>query len=67
MGLPIPDQFNAAGVEIMSPHYRAGNQATIPADYLAQGLRGSEVSGGGEGVAVFSHTNSGYTILVAIM
>lgn len=33
----IQDQFNAAGVEIMSPHYRAardGNQSTIPADYL---------------------------------
>ncbi|UOQ96318.1 mechanosensitive ion channel family protein [Hymenobacter sp. 5317J-9] len=33
----IQDQFNAAGVEIMSPHYRAardGNQTTIPADYL---------------------------------
>lgn len=31
----IQDQFNAAGVEIMSPHYRAlrdGNQVTIPAD-----------------------------------
>ena len=33
----IQDQFNAAGVEIMSPHYRAardGNQCTIPADDL---------------------------------
>ena len=33
----IQDQFNAAGVEIMSPHYRAvrdGHQATIPTDYL---------------------------------
>ena len=33
----IQDQFNAAGVEIMSPHYRAardGNQSTLPADYL---------------------------------
>ena len=33
----IQDQFNAAGVEIMSPHYRAardGNQTTIPASYL---------------------------------
>ena len=33
----IQDQFNAAGVEIMSPHYRAardGNQTTIPARYL---------------------------------
>ncbi|TSA26260.1 MAG: mechanosensitive ion channel family protein [Bacteroidetes bacterium] len=33
----IQDKFNEAGVEIMSPHYRAvrdGNQATIPPDYL---------------------------------
>jgi small-conductance mechanosensitive channel len=33
----IQDQFNAAGVEIMSPTYSAlrdGNQATIPEDYL---------------------------------
>ncbi|MBT9395568.1 mechanosensitive ion channel family protein [Hymenobacter sp. NST-14] len=33
----IQDQFNAAGIEIMSPHYRAardGNQSTIPASYL---------------------------------
>ena len=33
----IQDQFNAAGVEIMSPHYRAnrdGNMTTIPANYL---------------------------------
>ena len=33
----IQDEFNKAGVEIMSPHYRAqrdGNQTTIPADYL---------------------------------
>lgn len=33
----IQDQFNAAGVEIMSPHYaqlRDGNAATIPASYL---------------------------------
>ncbi|MBO3270421.1 mechanosensitive ion channel domain-containing protein [Hymenobacter defluvii] len=33
----IQDQFNAAGVEIMSPHYRAvrdGHQTTIPTDYL---------------------------------
>lgn len=33
----IQDQFNSAGVEIMSPHYRAardGSQSTIPADYL---------------------------------
>jgi small-conductance mechanosensitive channel len=33
----IQDRFNEAGVEIMSPHYRAardGNQTTIPADYL---------------------------------
>lgn len=33
----IQDKFNAAGVEIMSPHYgamRDGNQTTIPEDYL---------------------------------
>lgn len=33
----IQDKFNAAGIEIMSPHYHAlrdGNQTTIPADYL---------------------------------
>lgn len=33
----IQDQFNAAGVEIMSPHYRAqrdGHHTTIPAGYL---------------------------------
>ncbi len=33
----IQDRFNEAGVEILSPHYRAardGNQVTIPADYL---------------------------------
>ncbi len=33
----IQNQFNEAGVEIMSPHYtqvRDGNQTTIPADYL---------------------------------
>ena len=33
----IQDEFNKAGVEIMSPHYRAqrdGNQTTIPTDYL---------------------------------
>lgn len=33
----IQEKFNEAGVEIMSPHYRAerdGNQTTIPADYL---------------------------------
>lgn len=33
----IQDKFNEAGVEIMSPHYKAlrdGNQSTIPADYL---------------------------------
>lgn len=33
----IQDQFNAAGVEIMSPHYKAlrdGNASTIPAEYL---------------------------------
>ena len=33
----IQDRFNAAGIEIMSPHYSAlrdGNQSTIPAEYL---------------------------------
>jgi small-conductance mechanosensitive channel len=33
----IQDGFNEAGVEILSPHYRAardGNMTTIPADYL---------------------------------
>ena len=33
----IQDEFNKAGVEIMSPHYRAirdGNTATIPPEYL---------------------------------
>jgi small-conductance mechanosensitive channel len=33
----IQEKFNAAGVEIMSPHYsslRDGNQTTIPASYL---------------------------------
>lgn len=33
----IQDKFNEAGVEIMSPHYRAmrdGNLSTIPADHL---------------------------------
>ena len=35
----IQDKFNEAGVEIMSPHYRAardGNQVTIPSDYLPE-------------------------------
>ncbi|WP_048908391.1 mechanosensitive ion channel family protein [Pedobacter sp. V48] len=35
----IQDHFNQAGVEIMSPHYKAlrdGNSTTIPADYLPQ-------------------------------
>ena len=33
----IQDHFNKAGVEIMSPHYKAlrdGNATTIPSDYL---------------------------------
>ena len=33
----LQDKFNEAGVEIMSPHYKAlrdGNATTIPADYL---------------------------------
>ncbi|MDF2159164.1 mechanosensitive ion channel family protein [Algoriphagus sp. CAU 1675] len=36
----IQDAFNEAGVEIMSPHYRAerdGNQITIPPTYLPKG------------------------------
>ena len=36
----IQDRFNAAGVEIMSPHYssvRDGNQIAIPEDYLPKG------------------------------
>ncbi|WP_339863776.1 mechanosensitive ion channel family protein [uncultured Algoriphagus sp.] len=36
----IQDAFNEAGVEIMSPHYRAardGNQITIPPTYLPEG------------------------------
>lgn len=36
----IQDAFNDAGVEIMSPHYRAardGSQLTIPPTYLAEG------------------------------
>jgi len=35
----IQEQFNKAGVEIMSPHYRSerdGNQTTIPAQHLAE-------------------------------
>jgi small-conductance mechanosensitive channel len=35
----IQDEFNAAGVEIMSSHYtqiRDGNQTTIPQDYLSE-------------------------------
>jgi small-conductance mechanosensitive channel len=35
----IQDKFNEAGVEIMSPHYRAardGNMTTVPANYLAK-------------------------------
>jgi small-conductance mechanosensitive channel len=35
----IQDRFNEAGVEIMSPHYRAardGNQTTIPAQFLPE-------------------------------
>lgn len=38
----IQDRFNEAGVEIMSPHYRAardGNQTTIPAKYLPDDYR----------------------------
>jgi small-conductance mechanosensitive channel len=35
----IQDKFNEAGVEIMSPHYRAsrdGNMTTVPASYLGK-------------------------------
>lgn len=38
----IQDAFNAAGVEIMSPHYRQlrdGNTVTIPAEHRAPGYR----------------------------
>ncbi|MDH5739834.1 MAG: mechanosensitive ion channel family protein [Nitrospira sp.] len=38
----IQDQFNGAGVEIMSPHYtqiRDGNQTTIPDQYLPKGYQ----------------------------
>lgn len=37
----IQDKFNEAGVEIMSPHYRAernGNATTIPAQYLTDAV-----------------------------
>lgn len=35
----IQDKCNEAGIEILSPHYRAvrdGNQTTIPTDYLPE-------------------------------
>ncbi len=38
----IQEQFNAAGVEIMSPHFSAvrdGNKSTIPDDYLPKGYK----------------------------
>lgn len=38
----IQDRFNEAGVEILSPHYRAardGNASTVPAEYLPEGYR----------------------------
>lgn len=38
----IQDQFNAAGVEIMSPHYRAlrdGSVMTLPAEHLPPGYK----------------------------
>lgn len=38
----IQDQFNEAGVEIMSPHYtqvRDGNKTTIPDEYLPKGYQ----------------------------
>ena len=37
---PIQDQFNEAGVEILSPHYHAqrdGNQMAVPPSYLPEG------------------------------
>jgi len=40
----IQDKFNAAGVEIMSPHYssvRDGNQIAIPEDHLPKGYTAS--------------------------
>lgn len=48
----IQDRFNAAGVEIMSPHYRAlrdGNPVTIPSPVL--GAPGRDHSEGQSGVA----------------
>jgi hypothetical protein len=52
----IQDQFNRAGVEIMSPHYRSlrdGNQVTLPApqlpkSYPAPAFRVTRVEPGGE-------------------
>lgn len=41
----IQDCFNQAGIEIMSPHYKAlrdGNQTTIPESYLAQDYKPTE-------------------------
>lgn len=38
----IQDQFNQAGVEILSPHYRAqrdGNTMAVPPDYLPKGYQ----------------------------
>lgn len=38
----IQDEFNEAGIEIMSPHYRAardGNHITIPVDYIPKGYK----------------------------
>lgn len=50
----IQDQFNEAGVEIMSPHYtqvRDGNTSTIPAEHLPPGyVPGAiRISGVGQG------------------
>lgn len=52
----IQDQFNAAGVEIMSPHYRSlrdGNQVAIPPDQLQPDYRAPafrlQQAGGGAG------------------
>jgi small-conductance mechanosensitive channel len=41
----IQDKFNAAGVEIMSPHYeylRDGNKTTIPEEFLPEGYKAPE-------------------------
>jgi small-conductance mechanosensitive channel len=53
----IQDAFNKAGVEILSPHYRAardGNEITIPPDqrpagYTAPGFRVQQLRPDGDG------------------